>query len=96
MNNLYIDILPFIELLRKSNLDISTAESILAQQIIDLGCFNVSETKLRNSLKSALIRKQNDIEIFDMCFDIFFQTNNHKKWNNFQKNIENSNTIDSR
>ena len=90
MTDSYINILPFIELLRKSNLEVSTAESILAQQIINLGYFNTSEVILRSALQSALIRKQNDIDIFDLCFDIFFQIDSNNSYEKSVENVENS------
>ena len=68
----YISLLPFIDFLRKSGLEISIDESIQAQKVLNLGKFNTSEIKLRQSLKSILVRRRTEFDIFDSCFDIFF------------------------
>ena len=77
----YINILPFIQFLRKSGLEISIDETIVCQKIIDSGFFNTSAVRLKYALKSILIRRFNDHEIFETCFDIFFLKNS-----NFFKN----------
>jgi uncharacterized protein with von Willebrand factor type A (vWA) domain len=53
--------------------DISTSETILAQQVIDLHYFNTSQYKLRAALKAVLIRRQNNFDLFNTCFDIYFK-----------------------
>ncbi|MFV2014268.1 MAG: VWA domain-containing protein, partial [Candidatus Heimdallarchaeota archaeon] len=84
--NFYISMLPFIDFLRKTGLEISIEESIQAQNVINLGHFNTREVKVRQTLKSILVRRRIDYEIFDSCFDIYFlkyQKNISNQWSNF-------------
>lgn len=67
-----IEIQPFITLLRKSGLDIPIDSAILSQRIVNTGYFSSSEEKLRQTLKSIIIKRREEFEIFDICFDIFF------------------------
>ncbi len=66
---------PFISLLRKSGLDIPIDSAIVGQQILDFGFFSSSELKLRQALKSIIIKRKEEFDIFDICFDIYFLNN---------------------
>jgi uncharacterized protein with von Willebrand factor type A (vWA) domain len=85
-----VDILPFINLLRKSGLDVPIDASISSQQVINAGFFNISAMKLRQALKGIITKRFEDYEIFDICFDIFFL--NQSNFNNLH---EKSNDFDS-
>jgi uncharacterized protein with von Willebrand factor type A (vWA) domain len=93
--NVYISVLPFINFLRKSGLEISIDESIVAQEIINLGYFTSSETKTRQALKSILVRRRSDFDIFDSCFDIYFLKSYHKEDNDSFSNSSRSNNHDA-
>ena len=73
-----ISILPFIQLLRKSGLEVSVDSAILGQQIIDLGYFSSNEKKLRQALQSSIIKRREEFDIFNICFDIYFLGNSKK------------------
>lgn len=72
-----ISIQPFIQLLRKSGLEISIDSAILGQQIIDLGYFSATEKKLRQALQSVIIKRREEFDIFNICFDIYFLSNSN-------------------
>ena len=86
MSSSTIPIQPFITLLRRSGLTIPIDSAIIGQQIINLGYFSSTEKKLRQALKSVIIKRKEEFEIFDICFDIYF-LNNPKKFT--QKDIQN-------
>ena len=67
-----LKIQPFINLLRKSGLQVSIDSAILGQQILNVGYFSSNKHKLRQALKSIIIKRYEEDQIFDVCFDIYF------------------------
>lgn len=67
-------IVQFISALRASGVRISLAESADAFQAVDQLGVQDRET-FRNSLRATLIKEQQDIEVFEKLFPLFFQTN---------------------
>ena len=88
--NYSITILPFINLLRKSGLEISIDAAIQSQEILNKGYFSSSEKKLRQTLKSIIIKRKEEFDIFDICFDIYFMSNSQK--NKLQNSVSDTNT----
>lgn len=91
----YISVLPFIDFLRKTGIEISIEESVQAQNVIDYGFFNITISKLRQSLKSILVRRRNDFEMFDSCFDIFFLKYSSLESLNIKTSSINENDVDN-
>lgn len=71
-----IEIYDFLSFLRNSGLILPTSGAILSQKVMNIGYFSSSPFKLRSALKSILINRQQDTEIFNDLFDIYFDYKN--------------------
>ena len=85
----------FIHILRSSDLRVSTSESIDAMNVVsEVGLDDKS--LLKNSLSFSLAKTLREKEIFNKCFDSFFEENyeegieldDHNNIENTQKNLE--------
>ena len=64
-------ILDFVEMLRYFGLPISPSETITAQQAYEI--LGITDPKiLQYGLKAAILKRYEDTEIFNTCFDQFF------------------------
>ena len=64
----------FIHILRSSDLRVSTSESIDAMNVVSKIGFN-NKSLLRDSLSFSLAKTLREKEIFNECFDNFFEEN---------------------
>ena len=64
----------FIHILRSSDIKISTAESIDAMRVVSLIGLD-DKPLLQDSLSQTLAKNLREKEIFDECFDKFFEEN---------------------
>ena len=77
----------FIHILRSSDIRISTAESIDAMRVVSLVGLN-DKSLLQDSLSQTLAKNLREKEIFDECFDNFFEESYMNFDDNSKKNNE--------
>ncbi|MFX0113741.1 MAG: VWA domain-containing protein [Candidatus Hodarchaeota archaeon] len=63
----------FVKLLRKNNLKVSVAELVDAEKAAQHVGFT-SRTNLRSTLACTLIKRPQEVPIFNLCFDTFFSS----------------------
>ena len=79
----------FIHILRSSDIRISTAESIDAMRVVSLIGLN-NKSLLQDSLSQTLAKNLREKEIFDECFDKFFE----ESYMSFDDNPKYNNELD--
>ena len=79
----------FIHILRSSDIKISTAESIDAMRVVSLIGID-DKPLLQDSLSQTLAKNLREKEIFDECFNKFFE-----ELSDDTQDVKNTNTISS-